>query len=107
MNMEMIKSILLFAGGLGLFIYGMEVMAEGLQKAAGDKTRKLLESLTRNRLMGVRRGSCYCNHSVIECSNRYDRRIRKCVFNESFSGCRSHHGCQYWYDDDCMDCLDG
>ncbi|MEY8381251.1 Na/Pi cotransporter family protein [Ileibacterium valens] len=57
MNMEMIKSILLFAGGLGLFIYGMEVMAEGLQKAAGDKTRKLLESLTRNRLMGVLAGA--------------------------------------------------
>ncbi|WP_091351187.1 Na/Pi cotransporter family protein [Anaerobranca gottschalkii] len=40
-------------GGLGLFIFGMQLMAEGLQKAAGDKLRRILEILTTNRFMAV------------------------------------------------------
>lgn len=40
-------------GGLGLFIFGMQLMAEGLQKAAGDKLRRILEVLTTNRFMAV------------------------------------------------------
>lgn len=40
-------------GGLGLFLYGMNLMGMGLQKAAGDKLKKLIEVLTNNRLMGV------------------------------------------------------
>lgn len=40
-------------GGLGLFLYGMTMMGDGLQKAAGDKLRRLIEVLTNNRLMGV------------------------------------------------------
>ena len=42
-----------FVGGLGLFILGMKTMGDGLQKAAGDRMRKLLEVLTTNPLMGV------------------------------------------------------
>lgn len=41
------------AGGLGLFIYGMNIMGIGLQKAAGNKLKKLIEVLTNNRIMGV------------------------------------------------------
>lgn len=40
-------------GGLGLFLYGMNLMGMGLQKAAGEKLKKLIEVLTNNRLMGV------------------------------------------------------
>lgn len=40
-------------GGLGLFLYGMNLMGSGLQKAAGDKLKRLIEVLTNNRLMGV------------------------------------------------------
>ncbi|MGI6344527.1 MAG: Na/Pi cotransporter family protein [Bacillota bacterium] len=40
-------------GGLGLFLYGMELMAEGLQKVAGDRLRRLLEILTSTPLIGV------------------------------------------------------
>lgn len=57
MNMEIFKTILLFAGGLGMFLHGMDLMAEGLQKAAGDKTRKLLEALTSNPVMGLAAGA--------------------------------------------------
>lgn len=40
-------------GGLGLFIYGMHLMAAGLQKAAGKKLERIIEALTKNRLIGV------------------------------------------------------
>ncbi|QOR36557.1 Na/Pi cotransporter family protein [Clostridium sp. 'deep sea'] len=39
--------------GLGLFLYGMQLMAGGLQKAAGDRMRRLLEVLTSNSLLAV------------------------------------------------------
>lgn len=39
--------------GLGMFLYGMNVMGDGLQKAAGDKLKKNIEMLTTNRIMGV------------------------------------------------------
>ena len=40
-------------GGLGLFLYGMNLMGTGLQKAAAERLKKLLEVLTNNRIMGV------------------------------------------------------
>ena len=40
-------------GGLGLFLYGMHIMAAGLQKAAGSRLKKVLEVLTKNKLIGV------------------------------------------------------
>lgn len=48
-----IKMIIQLIGGLGLFIYGMKVMAENLEKAAGDKLRRGLEVLTTNRFAGA------------------------------------------------------
>lgn len=40
-------------GGLGLFLFGMKIMSEGLQKIAGDRMRKILAALTNNRLVGT------------------------------------------------------
>lgn len=42
-----------FIGGLGLFLYGMHIMADGLQKSAGDRVRKLMGVLTGNRFLAV------------------------------------------------------
>ncbi|WP_313567701.1 Na/Pi cotransporter family protein [Acetoanaerobium noterae] len=39
--------------GLGLFLYGMNLMGNGLQKAAGDRLKKIIELLTRNRFIAV------------------------------------------------------
>ncbi len=50
MIQEMICGVL---GGLGLFIFGMRIMSEGLQKIAGDRMRKILGSLTNNRFIGM------------------------------------------------------
>ncbi len=43
-------------GSLGLFLYGMKVMSEGLQKVAGDKLRNILSVMTANRVTGVLTG---------------------------------------------------
>lgn len=51
--MEYLDIIIPFAGGLGMFIYGMQIMAQGLENAAGNRMKSLLEALTRNKLMGV------------------------------------------------------
>lgn len=40
-------------GAVGLFLYGMKVMSEGLQKVAGDRLRNILGIMTRNRVTGV------------------------------------------------------
>lgn len=40
-------------GGLGLFLFGMNYMGDGLQKAAGSKMKDILAALTKNKLMGV------------------------------------------------------
>ena len=44
-------------GGLAIFIYGMNMMSESLQKAAGEKMKKVLSLLTKNRLLGVVAGA--------------------------------------------------
>lgn len=43
-------------GAVGLFLYGMKVMSEGLQKAAGDRLRNILSAMTRNRFTGTLTG---------------------------------------------------
>ncbi|MDD3745342.1 MAG: Na/Pi cotransporter family protein [Anaerostipes sp.] len=48
-----VGNIFSFIGGLGMFLYGMNIMADGLQKAAGNKMRELLGYLTNNRFLGV------------------------------------------------------
>ncbi len=51
------KVIFGLLGGLAMFIYGMNLMSECLQKAAGEKMRRILELLTKNRVMGVLAGA--------------------------------------------------
>ena len=45
-------SILSLLGAICLFLYGMKVMSEGLQKAAGDRLRGILSAMTRNHFTG-------------------------------------------------------
>lgn len=48
--------LLCLLGSVGLFLYGMKVMSEGLQKAAGDRLRNILSAMTRNRFTGTLTG---------------------------------------------------
>lgn len=52
-DIDYVSIILSTLGGLGLFIYGMHIMAEGLQKAAGTKMKKFLEVITSKKSLGV------------------------------------------------------
>ena len=53
MSLNMLLPIL---GGLGMFLYGMKLMSESIQEAAGDQLKRLLAQMTRNRLTGVLSG---------------------------------------------------
>jgi len=51
-----IGDFLSLLGSLALFLYGMKLMSEGIQKAAGDGFQRILSSMTRNRVFGVLTG---------------------------------------------------
>lgn len=51
--MDTLKIIIQLMGGLGLFIYGMKLMGDGLENAAGEGLKNILEKVTSNRIMGV------------------------------------------------------
>ena len=55
--MNYVDILIPFIGGLGMFIYGMQIMAQGLENAAGSKMKSLLEVLTKNKVMGVLLGA--------------------------------------------------
>ena len=76
-----------FIGGLAMFIYGMNIMADGLQHAAGSKMKKILEVLTQNKLMGI----------ALLCHNGYGCRLCKRRADESDTGNQRYHGCEYRY----------
>ena len=62
-----ILEFLTLAGSLGLFIYGMKVMSEGLQKVAAGRMRNVLKAMTANRAMGVFTG--FLSTAVIQSSS--------------------------------------
>ncbi len=51
--MDYVNIVIPFVGGLGMFIYGMQIMAQGLENAAGSRMKTLLEALTKNKFLGV------------------------------------------------------
>ena len=53
MTINDVSNIFGFLGGLGMFLYGMNIMADGMQKTAGSKMSQFLSMLTNNRLMAV------------------------------------------------------
>lgn len=52
-TVDVTKIILSMAGGLGLFLFGMRVMSDSIEKVAGAKLRRILEIFTTNRLSGM------------------------------------------------------
>lgn len=57
MSVADISNLFSFAGGLGMFLYGMNIMADGMQKTAGSKMSQFLGMLTNNRIMAVLLGA--------------------------------------------------
>ena len=54
---ENVKILFGLVGGLAIFLYGMTLMSDSLQKAAGEKMKKVLGAMTRNPLLGVLSGA--------------------------------------------------
>ncbi|MDR3333283.1 MAG: Na/Pi cotransporter family protein [Treponema sp.] len=54
--MEYFGIVFRMAGGLGLFLYGMKVMSDGIQQAAGDRMQRVINFMTGNRFMAVLTG---------------------------------------------------
>ncbi|MGN1170652.1 MAG: Na/Pi cotransporter family protein, partial [Lachnospiraceae bacterium] len=57
MTINDLGMIFQFIGGLGLFLYGMHIMADGLQRSAGGRLKDLMGFLTRNRFVAVLMGA--------------------------------------------------
>ena len=65
--MSALSIILGLMGGLGLFLYGMKLMSDGLEKMAGAKMRSVLEFFTKNRFIGMLVGVVFT--AIIQSSN--------------------------------------
>ena len=79
-------------GSLALFLYGMKIMSEGLQKFAGDRLRSILTAMTTNRVTGVLTGMLITAGQFREC--------RVVGFGAVY---RSNYGSQYRYHRDGLD----
>ena len=55
--MEIVSAIIMMLGGLAMFLYGIEVMGDGLKNSSGDALKRILEKVTGNVLMGVLTGT--------------------------------------------------
>lgn len=62
-----ILNVLILVGSLGLFLYGMKVMSEGVQKAAGQRMRSILNSMTANQFRGISTG--FITTAIIQSSS--------------------------------------
>jgi phosphate:Na+ symporter len=60
-------SLLIMLGALGLFLYGMKIMSEGVQKAAGKRMRTILNSMTANPFRGISTG--FITTAIIQSSS--------------------------------------
>lgn len=56
MEMSVTEVIFSFLGGLGIFLYGLKIMGDGLQDSAGDRLRNILNKYTSNPVLGVLAG---------------------------------------------------
>ncbi len=92
-----LAKVLILIGSLGFFIYGMKLMSEGLQQAAGSMLRKMLGSITANRVKGVFTGfGNYFFSAILFSYHSDDCQFCECWSDEFKAIRRSDDGCQYW-----------
>ena len=98
-----IFNVLSLLGGLAMFLYGMNVMGDGLAKTAGGKLEKILEKLTSTPIKGVLLGaavtgviqsSSATTVMVVGLVNSGIMKLRQAVY---------HHGCKYRNNSNIMD----
>ena len=89
-TMKYTSIIIPFVGGLGMFIYGMQIMAQGLENAAGNRMKSLLEALTKNKFFGVLLGAFIT--AVIQ---SYRMAGIQCGMGQIFKSVQSGTGCDH------------
>ena len=77
-------------GGLGIFIFGMMLMSDGLQQFAGDRLKGLLQLFTGNRFCHVGGPGCDVADPIIKRLYGHGRWLCQCVVAESHAGDRRH-----------------
>ena len=91
-------SILTLVGGLAMFLYGMQVMGDGLEKLSGGKLEKILENLSSNRVKAVLVGAAVTAIIQVFIGNHsYGSRLRKLGNHASVPGCWLYYGRKYRY----------
>ena len=83
-------------GSLALFLYGMKIMSEGLQKFAGDRLRSILTAMTTNRVTGVLTGMLIT--ALIQslfCYNRNGGQLCKRRLADAFPIYRGDYGSEH------------
>ena len=94
-----ITDVLALLGGLALFLYGMQMMSTGLEAAAGNRMKSILEKLTSNRVKGVLVGAAIT--AVIQSSSATTVMVVGFVNSGLMTLNRRYgdHGSQYRNDD--------
>lgn len=85
-------------GGLGLFLYGMRLMSDSLEKAAGAKMRSILEFFTKTPLRGILVGTFFTAITSPQVRHGYGSELRQLGAYEPVSGCGRDYGSQHRYD---------
>ena len=81
-------------GSLALFLYGMKIMSEGLQKFAGDRLRKILTAMTTNRVTVCVDGRAdYSTCTIFLCNHGDGCKFCQCGVVNAFTVHRCHNGC--------------
>ena len=92
---ENVKVVFGLIGGLALFLYGMNSMSDALQKAAGERMKKILGFLTRNPIMGALAGALVTAVAEQFSDDSYGYRFCQCGTYESSAGNFCYLWCQH------------
>ena len=92
-----ITDVLALLGGLALFLYGMQMMSTGLEAAAGNRMKSILDIEPCKRC--ACRSSHHSGHSVVFCNDGHGSRVCKFRIDDIKTGGMGDHGSQYRNDD--------
>ena len=100
-NIDFLKLFMGLFGGLALFLAGLDLLSDGLKKAAGETLKVLLSKMTTNRILGAITGAFVT--AVLNSSSVTTVLVVSFItagVYDSGSVSWSHYGSQYWFYDD-------
>lgn len=86
-------NILSLLGGLALFLYGMQMMGNGLEAAAGDRLKTNFREINFKSIFRRHcRCTCYGGYSKLECNNSYGRWVCQRTDDDFTTSCMDYYG---------------